>query len=84
MPILHCRKITNTSGIPEERFIVATVLEIGARAERIEISLTDRSDMTFPIIIGRSAMRVLRLSVDPTRSWLRSTRSSIPKEKNEQ
>lgn len=81
LPILHRRKITNTSGIPEERFIVATTLQIGPYRGRIEVSLSDRSDMTFPIIIGRSAMRVMRLSIDPTRSWLQSTRSANQQEK---
>ncbi len=81
LPALHRRNITNTSGIPEERFIVATVLQIGTRRARVEISLTDRSDMKFPIIIGRSAMRVLRLTVDPSRSWLQSERSGTKKEK---
>ena len=76
LPLLHRRSITNTSGVPEERFIVATTLRIGDRQERIEVSLTDRSDMTYPIIIGRSAMRLLRLTVDPTRSWLHSKRTT--------
>ena len=76
MPILHTRRITNTSGIPEERFIIATTLRIGDRKGRIEVSLSDRSDMRYPIIIGRSALRLLRLTVDPSRSWLfsRTTR----------
>lgn len=76
LPILHTRAITNTSGVPEDRFIVATTLKIGSNTARVEVSLTDRSDMKYPIIIGRSALRLLRLTVDPSRSWLvsKSTR----------
>lgn len=76
LPLLHSRMIKNTSGIPEARFIVATTLEIGDRKGRVEVSLTDRSDMKYPIIIGRSAMRLLRLTVDPSRSWLQSKRTA--------
>ncbi|MGP6089402.1 ATP-dependent zinc protease family protein [Antarctobacter jejuensis] len=76
LPLLHRRSITNTSGIPEDRFIVATTMKIGGRLARVEVSLTDRSDMTYPIIIGRSAMRLLRLTVDPSRSWMQSDRNS--------
>ena len=75
LPVLHRRDITNTSGVPESRFIVATALRIGDRTARVEVSLTDRSDMTYPLIIGRSAMRLLRLTVDPSRSWLQSRRT---------
>ncbi len=76
LPVLHRREITNTSGVPEPRFIVAIALQIGTRKARVEVSLTDRSDMKFPIIIGRSALRLLRLTVDPSRSWLQSKRTS--------
>lgn len=75
LPVLHKRDITNTGGIPESRLIVSTTLQIGPRKAQIEVSLTDRSDMTYPIIIGRSAMRLLRLTIDPTRSWLQSQRN---------
>ena len=84
LPILHTRRITNTSGVPEERFIVATTLQIGPRKARIEVSLTDRSDMKYPIIIGRSALRVMRLTIDPSRSWLRSKRTAEPREREDQ
>ena len=80
MPVLHTRKITNTGGVPQERLIVATRLRIGGRTERIEVSLTDRSDMKFPIIIGRSALRLLRLNVNPSRSWLLTDRPTLAKE----
>lgn len=82
-PIHHLRNITNTSGIPEKRFIIATRLRLGKREAQIEVSLTDRSDMRFPIIIGRTAMKQLRLTVDPSRSWLQSPEilSSTQKEK---
>lgn len=73
LPVHHIRSITNTSGIPEERIIAVTTLCIGARQQKIEISLSDRSDMVFPMIVGRTALRLLRLTVDPSRSWLQSS-----------
>ncbi|PYG26397.1 ATP-dependent zinc protease family protein [Pelagimonas varians] len=71
-PVLHKRCITNTSGTPEERFIITSHIHLGARQARIEISLTDRTDMIFPIIVGRTGLRQLRMIVDPVRSWLQS------------
>ena len=75
LPVLHTRRVTNTGGVSEERFIVTTRLQIGDRSDRIEMSLSDRSDMKFPIIIGRSALRLLGLCIDPSRSWLQSKRT---------
>lgn len=72
LPVHQKRRITNTSGIPEERIVVITTLSIGGRSERIEVSLSDRADMRFPMIVGRTALRQLRLTVDPSRSWLQS------------
>ena len=77
--VLHVRSITNTSGVPEERFIIATTLRIGEQEQRIEVSLTNRSEMKFPLILGRTALRVCRLTVDPSRSWLVSEK---PKNRN--
>lgn len=72
LPVHQRRSITNTSGIAEDRFVVISAFRIGERTERIEISLSDRTDMKFPMIVGRTALRQLRLTVDPSRSWLQS------------
>ncbi len=82
-PIHHLRNIKNTSGIPEERLIIETRLQLGNREAFVEVALSDRSDMKFPIIIGRTTMRQLSLTVNPSRSWLQSadTLSSTVKEK---
>lgn len=69
-PISAVREVTNTSGIPECRYFIKTPLRLGGREEEIELSLTDRSDMAFPMLVGRTALRQLRLLVDPSRSWL--------------
>lgn len=70
--VLHRRAVTNTGGVAEVRYIIATALRIGDRSGRVEMSLAERGSMKFPIILGRTSMRVLRLTVDPTRSWLAS------------
>jgi hypothetical protein len=64
------RQIKNTSGRPEERIVIRTHLHIAARNFLIDVSLADRADMRFPMIIGRSAIRNHRLLVDSGRSWL--------------
>lgn len=80
LPVHHKREITNTSGVPEERIVAITTLQIGTRKERIEISLSDRTDMKYPMIVGRTALRQLRLTVDPARSWLQSPKPMTRKD----
>lgn len=68
-PLSHVRDITNTSGIPETRFVIRTPLIIGERRAMADISLTDRAGMKFPIIVGRRVLRTHRLIVDIAKSW---------------
>lgn len=64
------REVKNTSGEPEERFVIETVLILGRRRWHIEVTLADRSNMKLPIILGRTALRRHGVLVDPGKSHL--------------
>ncbi|RPF71588.1 ATP-dependent zinc protease family protein [Aurantiacibacter spongiae] len=65
------RGITSSNGKTQRRMIIKTPLTIGAQTFRAEISLADRSDMKFPMLIGRSSLR-RRFTVDSGHSWLQT------------
>jgi hypothetical protein len=65
------RGITSSNGESQERFVIKTPLTIGSLRFRAEISLADRSQMQFPMLIGRTALR-RRMVVDSGHSWLQS------------
>ena len=67
------RTITSSNGDSQERLIIKTTLALGEHSFRAEFSLADRSDMKFPILIGRMALRN-RFLVDSGRSYLQSKR----------
>ena len=69
-PLVDRREIKNTGGVPEERFVVHTPIVMGRARWRIEVSLTSRANMTFEMILGRTAMRREHFLVDPARSFL--------------
>ena len=69
-PIADERPIKNTSGVAEQRIIVETTLVLAKRHWRIEVSLADRENMEFDLILGRTALRGRRLLVNPGRSSL--------------
>jgi len=65
------RRVTSSNGQTEERLIVKAALQIGENRFRTEFSLTDRSDMVYPVLIGRMALRG-RFVVDPLHSYLQT------------
>ncbi|MCZ8369260.1 MAG: RimK/LysX family protein [Porphyrobacter sp.] len=65
------RGITSSNGDQQTRFVIKTPLRIGNLVFRAEISLADRSQMQFPMLIGRTALR-RRMVVDSGHSWLQS------------
>lgn len=73
VPRADKRTITSSNGESQDRFIIKTRLQLGPHIYRAEFSLADRSDMQFPILIGRTALRS-RFLVDSGRSWLQSSR----------
>lgn len=66
------RGITSSNGDTQKRFVIKTPLVIGSLQFRAEISLADRTDMKFPMLIGRTALR-RRFVVDSGHSWLQSS-----------
>jgi hypothetical protein len=65
------RGVRSSNGEMQERFVIKTPLTIGNLSFRAEISLADRSQMQFPMLIGRTALR-RRMVVDSGHSWLQS------------
>lgn len=64
-PVHDRREITNTSGVPETRIVIRTKFRIASRLWRIDLSLTDRTEMKFRMIVGRTALRRHSILVHP-------------------
>ncbi len=65
------RGVTSSNGKTQRRYVIKTPLVIGDLEFRAEISLADRSDMKFPMLIGRSSLR-RRFVADSGHSWLQT------------
>ena len=50
------RSIRNSFGDDEDRFVITTEIELFDESFEIELSLTDRSDMKYPILLGRKLL----------------------------
>jgi hypothetical protein len=62
------RWVRNSGGQRELRPVIETVVRIGKKRWRIELTLTRRDDMGFRMLLGRQALRK-RALVDPGRSY---------------
>ena len=51
------RVVTNSGGSREKRIVIETTLLLGERAWPIEITLTNRDQMGFRMLVGRTAIK---------------------------
>ena len=72
------RGITSSNGETQQRYVIKTPMTIGDLQFKAEISLADRSEMKFPMLIGRSALR-RRFLVDSGYSWLQTSGMKVEK-----
>lgn len=69
-PILERRVVRDSGGHAEERVVIAANLTLGERSWPIEITLTNRDDMLFRMLLGREGIRAGNLLVDPAASYI--------------
>ena len=73
--LIDKRDVRNSGGEVQNRYVVKTTLEIAGQRWEIELTLTNRDEMKFRMLLGRSAMRG-RLLVDPDLSYQTGKRKS--------
>jgi len=67
-PIKDQRKVTNSGGVTELRYVIETMVQIYNKSWPIEITLTNRDEMKFRMLLGRQAMQ--HLEVHPSRQYI--------------
>lgn len=73
--VVDKRLITDSGGHTEERFVICTSMMIGEYCASIEISLTERENMLFRMLLGRSALS-RQFRINPRRSFI-TTREKL-------
>lgn len=67
--IIEQRKVTDSGGHSQSRFVISTRLRVGDVIRKIEITLTSRKGMKFRMLLGRTAVSEGFL-IDATDSYL--------------
>jgi hypothetical protein len=81
LPIVDRRVVRSSTGHEEERLVVVTTIEVVGIALAAELTLTNRDDMGFRMLVGREAMRG-EILVDPGRSYLGGRPSRATRRRN--
>lgn len=63
------RTIKSSNGKAEQRYVIKTPVKLGGQEWSIEITLTDRSDMSYLMLFGREALGD-KFLVDPSKTYL--------------
>ena len=66
------KRIKNSFGKSEKRFIIRTSIILFQKKYKIDLSLSERGEMRFPILIGRKFL-VGKFIVDPSKTDLSKT-----------
>lgn len=73
LPLAEHRLVKGSVGASQVRPLVLMELSLAGQTWTTEVTLTDRSDMELPMLIGRAALKG-RFLVDPARTQLASRR----------
>ncbi|ASJ74735.1 ATP-dependent zinc protease [Granulosicoccus antarcticus] len=67
-PLVDIRRVTDSGGHSAERYFISTVLTMGPVTRTIEMTLSQRDDMLFRMLLGRTAL-VPNIQVNPASSF---------------
>jgi hypothetical protein len=67
--VVEYTHVTDSGGHTERRPVIETLLQIGERRERVRVTLTDRGERRFPMLIGRTGLGG-NVRVHPQRRYL--------------
>ena len=67
VPVSDVRDVKSSNGSVESRYFVSTIIELNKQLIEVELSLTDRSEMKYPVLLGRKFL-LNRFLVDVSKS----------------
>lgn len=77
--VIDRRMVSDSSGKKEKRFVIKSDLRIGEKKVRIDLTLANRDSMAFRMLLGRDAVKQLKMIVDVSKAfaWGKKKRKEI-------
>lgn len=69
LPIHKEKTVKSSNGMTEQRFVIKTKMRLLSNLYTVELSLTDRSEMKYPVLLGRKLLKG-RFLVDVSQKYL--------------
>jgi hypothetical protein len=76
-PLVGYKRVKSSNGHSQMRPVIRATLQLGPHMLKAEITLTDRSDMDVPMLLGRTTIKGLCL-VHPARTFVLTKRPAKP------
>jgi len=67
--VIDRRMVSDSGGKKEKRIVIRSNINIGATKMRIELTLTNRDNMSFRMLLGREAIKQAKMIVDVSKSF---------------
>ena len=77
-PVYDQRQVTDSGGHTERRYVIRTLLRLGAWEQVVEVTLTGRDNMRFRMLLGRTTMKAGGFLVDPALSYQTGRKRKMP------
>ena len=68
--VIDQRNVTDSGGHTEKRYVILTRVKLADKLWPVEVTLTNRDNMLFRMLLGRTAMTTGNILVDPAMSFL--------------
>jgi hypothetical protein len=81
-PVVDKRPVTDSGGHTQERYVINSRVALAGESWPIELTLTNRDNMRFRALIGRTALEE-RFLVDPSSSFRCGGSKQYPPEKSD-
>ncbi len=75
-PSMGNKLVKSSNGLSETRAVIRATLQLGNTVMKTEITLTDRTDMDVPMLLGRNSIKGLFV-VNPAKTFMLSRRKVI-------
>lgn len=72
-PLTGLRRVKSSNGYSEMRPVIRVTIQLGAKLMKTEMSLTDRTDMDVPMLLGRNSIKGVFM-VNPGKTFLLTKR----------